>query len=186
MRVAPWVALRLLMGIFSNHQMTELEQYRQNINRLAELNSDEIFNNAVAAHAAIIIETFFKFAKERVVILCHKLSSEVYNSPELIAAAELAISKERHIQILTQQAPEAGEFLEAARGWSPDFYSLRTAHQNSTLSEIKTNFAVMDQKGYRFEPAGGGQSQKAFACMNNPQLADSLFQLFGRLEAQAA
>ena len=43
-------------------------QYRKDIERLAELNSEEVFKNASAAHAAVIFSTFFKFAKEKVVI----------------------------------------------------------------------------------------------------------------------
>lgn len=173
--------------MFSNTVMTELDAYRQNIQRLAELESTEVFSNAQAEHAAVIMETFFKFARQGVMILCHKLSQQVYDSPELIKAAESLLSERKRIRILSQQQPEAKGFLAAAERWTAAGlpFSLTVAPSGSVASSLKTNFAVMDKKAYRFEPEAGTSPPRAYACMNNPELAESLFDLFVQLESRS-
>jgi hypothetical protein len=73
--------------------MNELELYRENVERLAELNSSEVFSNGKAEHAAIIYETFFKFSKENIVIFCRDLSAEVFDSELLLNLAENALRR---------------------------------------------------------------------------------------------
>jgi len=169
--------------------MSEIDSYRQFVERLAELSSSEVFSNGQPAHAQVIFETFFKFAKKSVLIFCNKLSEKVYGQQLLINAAGDALNRPGvEIKIITQQQPEAQNFVAALTRWKGEGkpISLATTFPGTFASETQHNFAVMDGKAYRFEPARDSQNRTAFACMNDPEIAAKLSQLFERLEPCAA
>jgi hypothetical protein len=164
--------------------MSEIEEYRKFVERLAELDSTEVFSNGQTDHARVIFETFFKFARKGVVIFCNKLSRNVYDQPSMISAANASLNRCIPIQILTQEQPEAQLFMKAAETWKENgrAIEIRTASPGSLSSKTPFNFAVMDGKGYRFEPAKG--DHVAYACMNDVNLAQKLQNFFNQLHAQ--
>jgi GH15 family glucan-1,4-alpha-glucosidase len=166
--------------------MSELDSYRRFVERLAVLESTEVFSNAQSAHAQVILETFFKFAKNNVVIFCHKLSEIVYGNQSLINAADSALNRCVSVRILTQKEPESELLTAALKKWKEDgkHVVFKTALKESFESETPYNFAVMDGKAYRFEPAK--EDHTAFACMNGTELAQDLLSLFDKLDARAA
>ena len=166
--------------------MSEIDAYRRFVERLAELDSTEVFSNGQPAHAQVIFETFFKFAKKNVVIFCHQLSEKVYGQQCLVDAVENALNRGISVRILTQRTPQATNFISALAKWRSEQkpIKLNTAREGGFESELQSNFAVMDAKAYRFEPAN--KAHTAFACMNDANTAQKLSNVFDQLDARAA
>jgi len=165
--------------------MSEIDEYRKFVERLAELESTEIFSNGQTAHAQIIFETFFKFARKGVVILCSKLSHDVYDQPSLISSANDALNRCIPVRIVTQEPPESGRFMEAVKGWKEEKRAIdvKTSLPGSASSKTPFNFAVMDGKAYRFEPVK--KNHIAYACMNDVNLAQKLQTFFNQLDVHS-
>jgi len=165
----------------SKRNEKELDNYRQTVERLAELDSSEVFSNGRPEHAAIIFSTFLKHAKDRVVIFCQNLSREVFDDPCVLSNLESALDRKVKVEILTQESPAATNFLAKEKSWKEQGLpiSLKTAAKGSPVAEVNANFAVADGKAYRFEPKR--VKVEAFACMNNPEAAADLVNLFGKM-----
>ncbi|MEI6165466.1 MAG: hypothetical protein WCR23_13910 [Planctomycetota bacterium] len=164
--------------------MNELEAYRANIEKLADLESKEVFGNGKAEHAMVIFETFFKRAKENIVIFCKDLSEKVFNSDNLISLAEDALRRKARVTILTQSDPKSDKFVAACSRWKEEKLpiTMRVSKPGSSASSTTANFAVMDRKAYRFEP--NREEKTAFACMNNESACATLLGVFSRLELE--
>lgn len=154
----------------------ELEIYRANVERLAKLESAEIFSNGRPEHAIIILETFCKYAVARVVIFCQKLSQRTYGSSDLIQSVEMALGRNLPVSVVTQEAPESQEFMAAAKRWKAEGLPISVSMAQAAHPSLKVNFAVMDSKAYRFE--GNRNIPEAFACMNDPKTSASLLHRF--------
>lgn len=164
-------------SIPANLDLCEAETYRALVERLAEANSPEVFSNGRAEHAAIIYETFLKFAKLRLRIFCHNLSQQVFKAP-LVQRMESALARGVQIEIITQEEPESQELKNAIPVWLLKNLpiSLFRAKAGSNAATMQANFATLDGKAYRFEQ--DHNNHQAFACFYNKEIADQLDKVF--------
>jgi hypothetical protein len=163
-------------------QDAELHEYRLTVERLAEAKSPESFSNGMPEHAAIIIETFLKFAKKRVVIFCKQLSSNVFGIPSITARLESALLKGIRVDIIVQEKPESDDLMQCINKWKENSkLCISLIAANGRTNSIKANFAVMDGEAYRYEPDNDRIS--AYACMFNPRIASSMEDTFYRIKA---
>jgi pyruvate-formate lyase-activating enzyme len=164
--------------------MTEDEIYRQNIERLMLTGSSEVISNSLPQHAAALLACFFSNAKAEIKILCTTLGRQVYDAPEVLSSM-LAATQRIPIQIIVRGEPEAGsEFLrrfqEQAKSHPTKLVLETNAELRSDLiKRVASNFAVMDQKAFRWEQ--DCKDVKAVACMNLPSVAAKLSGMFDRL-----
>ena len=159
----------------------ELDVYRENVARLADLNSTEVFSNGKAEHAAIIFETFFQRANRRVIFFCQNLSRDVFARPGLRIQMQEALRKNIAVDFLIQSPPESEDLEGAIQNWQADGLPVNLiVAKNPTVQNLSSNFAVMDGKAYRFEENRG--EKKAVACMNGVASAKGLVSLFGILK----
>jgi phosphatidylserine/phosphatidylglycerophosphate/cardiolipin synthase-like enzyme len=166
-------------------------EYRRNVEFLMEQRSGELISNGMTVHGAILIETFLKHAKERVVIFCRNLAKDAYNRVTMLANMETALRKGVQVDIISQSDPESEALVAAVDQWKKDSKMKVTlnvlrpeenaAHEK--LAGLPINFAVMDRRAYRFEPDHG--AHKAVASMNRPAEATQLEELFYSLSASA-
>jgi phosphatidylserine/phosphatidylglycerophosphate/cardiolipin synthase-like enzyme len=161
--------------------MNELIEYRAAIERLAERRSPELFNNGKPEHAAIIFETFLKFAKKRVAIFCEKLSAQVFGSPGFLMALEAAALKGVKVDIIVQGEPEAKNLVAAIDAWRERLNNITLLRAKGPVSDLPSNFATMDGEAYRFEP--NRNVTTAHASMFNPRLAAQLEDTFFKFKA---
>jgi hypothetical protein len=161
----------------------EMKSYRANVERLADMQSPEVFSNGRPEHAVIILETFCKYARERVVVFCQRLSQRTYGGSGLINVADAALRRGVAISLVTQEAPESQGFIDAAKRWKDEALPISLSRAQDTPS-LKVNFAVMDQKAYRFE--GNRNVPEAIACMNDPETSKSLLLRFRHIEKQSS
>ncbi len=165
------------------NESNDLEAYRANVERLAELGSSEIFSNSRPAHAVIILETFFKYAKERVVVFCQKLSTRTYGGRKLIDQVEKALRRGVNVNVVIQENPESQDFVGAANRWKAQGLPISVSKAKVIDPPAEVNFAVMDQKAYRFEQ--DRDTPEAFACMNDPKSAALLAHRFSQFEQES-
>jgi hypothetical protein len=115
----------------------------------------EVILNRSADHAAIILERLFLVAKDRVRILCHALSGDVYGTERVRAAVIKYLSQrpEGILQILveTQDAMSDNLFIEAMLGAKLIDRITISVVPSTVLSRYKFNFAIVDGASYRFE-----------------------------------
>jgi hypothetical protein len=161
---------------------SDAEAYRALVERLAETNSPEVFSNGRAEHATIIYETFLKFAKTRVRIFCHNLSSKVFQKP-LIERMEMALLNGVKIDIITQEVPESAELVKASEGWKEQNLPIQIlqAKPDTKAAKMNENFATLDGKAYRFE--SNRENHAAYACFFNLGLTKQLDDVFLRFQA---
>lgn len=161
----------------------DLDIYRAAVERLAESRSPEVFRNGQPEHAAIIFETFLKFAKTRVVIFCEKLCKEVFARDSISTAIEAAIRKGVQVDIIAQEQPESDELVRHIEKWKSDSrLKISFVQARPPISDMEANFATMDGEAYRFEPERSHMI--AHASMFNPRLASSLENVFFRLQSE--
>ena len=94
-------------------------------------------------------------------------------------SARAAIERGIRIHIVTQERPESESFialLREKRALDPQNVTLRIIKD----SDLLINFAVVDNKRYRYEK--NHQKLEAVACMNDPSVSEALADLFRNLE----
>lgn len=156
-----------------------VHDYRCYVERLAQLKSKELFQNGQANHAAIIFETFFKYASKHVHILCKNLSADVFGLENVLNALETALLRKVPVRILYQETPESSAFLESLQRWQEQKLPIEALPATGTsLGPVSQNFAVMDRRAFRFEP--DNSRPMAYACMNGPEEATTLDDVFLR------
>src|SRR5260370_1567532 len=164
--------------------MTEDEIYRQNIEKLMLAGSSAVISNSLPKHAAALLACFFRNAKSEMKILCPDLGREVFDEPEVLSSMTAAARRGIPIQVLVRGEPEAGSkflrcFQEEAKLHSIAALKTNTESQSDLIKRLASNFAVMDQKAFRWEP--NYTNVKAVACMNLPSAAVTLIGMFDRL-----
>jgi len=166
-----------------NLDLCDTETYRGLVEKLAEANSPEVFSNGRAEHAAIIYETFLKYARSRLRIFCHNLSQNVYKAP-IVQRMEAALNRGIQVEIITQEPPQSAELSEAVENWKQKNLQIKLfqAKPGSIAATMEANFAVMDGKAYRFEK--DHKNHEAFACFCNKELATQLEKLFLQFRAE--
>jgi len=159
---------------------TEVDLYREVIFQLFETESKTQFSNGAPAHAAVIFEAMLQYAKESVKIFCKELLGEVFGCPRVIMALKGAIERGVCVQVLTQHAPNKSQFLEILKSEMTNGRKSRIATTNNPkLKSHKVNFAVMDEKAFRYEDDASEIS--AFACANNPSASKGLSEDFDKI-----
>jgi hypothetical protein len=164
-------------------ESADLNTYRANVERLAELQSAETFSNGRPEHATIILETFLKYAQEQVVIFCQRLSQRTYGGPLLLVNLENALRRKKRVSIIVQEEPEAKNLVEAAELWKKENLPISISAAGPSAESVQVNFAVMDQTAYRFEQ--DRDKPEAFACMNDPKSAELLACSFSQFEQES-
>jgi hypothetical protein len=161
----------------------DLKTYRANVERLVELQSAETFSNGRPEHATIILETFLKYAEEQVVIFCQRLSQRTYGGPLLLENLGAALRNKKRVSIIVQEEPEAKALMQAAKLWKEENLAISISAAGPSAGPVQANFAIMDQKAYRFEQ--DRDKPEAFACMNDPKSAQLLAHRFSQFEQES-
>jgi hypothetical protein len=160
-----------------------MDAYRASVERLAQLESSEVFSNGKPEHALIIFETFLKHAKKGVLFFCRNLNPQVFKE-SLIEPMYLALVRGIRVEILTQETPSDPSFLAAVERWKSSHLPVSfNVVNHREVAAIKSNFTVMDGKAYRFE--ADRDEMSAVACMNDPKTATSLMSFFSKIKSAA-
>lgn len=155
----------------------EIGIYRDAVISLIEMDSDKVILNGKPEHAAVLYECFFKHAKDEILIFCETLSNEVFGRNEVVQEARAALERNVSISIISKKDPEPGDFNKfILESTGNTFLQYKT---RTELCAIKSDFAVVDKKRYRFEE--DSSQTRAIACMNSPAFANKLADVFHSL-----
>ena len=163
----------------------EADLYKQNIERLMLTGSSELIANSLPEHAAALLACFFRHAASEIKIVCTQLRDIVWDAPELLTAMRSAARNGRTIQIVVRNSPEReSQFVRAFQEEQRNtpgklFIQLDGQSHSDLIPKLRNDFAVMDQKAYRWET--DGKDVTAVACMNDPNLATVLSGVFDRM-----
>jgi hypothetical protein len=159
-----------------------LDAYKKHVDELFESHSSQIITNDLAEHGEVLISSFFRRAQREIVILSYNLKSSYYTTPDVVGAIVDALDRGVMVRILTQRSPmavglisELNRFKEA----HTELVEIRQCEEQSEGANIPYNFAVMDDKAYRYESDREGI--KAIACAHGPTVARKMKFLFEAL-----
>lgn len=160
--------------------------YKENVNHLMAINSQEIISNSMPQHAAILLECFFRNANKEVKIVSNNLQRDIYEAGDVLSSFLAAIRRGVSVQIIVRNEIEAdNQFAQATDFISQEFpekvFMKCGANDTEAFKETKANFAVMDGKAFRLEV--DPTKCQAYASMNLPVVAKNLQTLFDRLYA---
>ena len=155
--------------------------YRAVFERLWDAKSSQVVHNSQVEHAASLLAVFFEKAEAHVAIFSRRLNRLVYDRPELLKAAKIAVEKGVHIEIIVQEAVDPdSDFVRWISG-------IRNRDDNSRIllnrgpapleiGNLLPNFAFVDNRAYRYE--SNKAHFKAVASAFQPEQVVSLAELF--------
>lgn len=157
---------------------TEINLYREGVNKLLELKINQEISNGFPEHAAILFEQFFKHSQKHVRIFCKNLSASVFDMPHVIETAANALRRGVQIEVLIQdEQPEAQGFRYLAES-HPGLALFKC--KDDSFKHVGYNFTVMDDRAYRFE--SDRKSIKAIANMFDQKIAFALIRSFETMQ----
>jgi sugar-specific transcriptional regulator TrmB len=148
---------------------TALVDYRANVEALFAKDSPLIIENKDRDHAAILISTLFNKAQQNVYVLSQRLEPEFYARKEIQDAMLAALGRGVTVKIVTQEQPETGDLISKLKAKAPDRVFFKVADASDPEAHVDFNFAVVDEKSFRFET--NRDACEAFASANNPTVA---------------
>jgi hypothetical protein len=143
---------------------------------LFDSQSSFVITNGSDEHAALILDLFFRRAKERINILCRNLKATVFDQAFVLDAAKSALNRGVIVTVVVQEQPDGKKFLELTKAYP----TLRISNaQSDVAKQCKYNFSTLDGVALRFEP--DREHVKAFASMYSPGQALQLEAIFDKI-----
>ncbi len=165
-------------NILSATDLQTLSNYRDAVDTLLRLHSSSPISNSIPAHAAILFEKFFEYARNHVRIFSHELNPEVFGGSAVVDMARWVVGKHNvRVSVITQAEPKPSAFLDFLR--SKELGVSLTVAQSQQALEMPNNFAVMDDAAVRVET--DRSKCKATAVMNSPELARQWAKFFDKI-----
>lgn len=166
---------------------TETELYEKLVRSMLESGNPEPISNGKPEHAAVIFKLFFECAATKVFIFCKDLNNLVFGDERILAAAKKALDRGVLIHVITQSAEvQKSNFSDwLSKMTTPkSLVTFKKCGDAAHWVKFPANFAVMDEKAFRYEP--DNKSIKAQACMNNPKIAKELGSIFQAMDLSIA
>jgi hypothetical protein len=168
--------------------MIDLKAYRDSVGVLARLNSDFVFHNNTAEHAAIVMEAIIRHAKERVRIFEDELCGDLLDKNELLLdSIEEKVGRRMRVDIVLQKnlgnrgKNERVTRLLSIADANPDYLVVRTASPAfvKSITEINGSLSfvsVGDKSSFRLENAA--VPRKALCSFKGPVVAGLIAKKF--------
>jgi hypothetical protein len=163
----------------NNHTPVDSAFYRKIVFDMFDSNASDRISNGSPMHAISIFEAMLSYATREVKIFCSKLATEVFGSDDVCDALENALKKGVRVRVVTQSTPDETKFKKILTE-----NNLLIVSRDEEINAIEVNFAVMDDKAFRYEPKNS--AIKAFACANDTSSASVLSNDFDEIIARTA
>lgn len=167
----------------NNNYESDSSLYESLVRSMIIGDSQGTISNGKPEHAATIFKLFFEHATTHVLIFCKDLNAEVFGDDRVLTAAMQAINRGVNIRVITQSEPADTKFSKWLQESTARVANikLKICSPNSKLSDLETNFAVMDRRAFRFEPAR--DKIRAVAAINHAETAGQLGELFDQIDS---
>ena len=162
---------------------TKASVYAEDIFRLAEGKTNEIFYNSSAEHAIIVHQALMKTAEKYVCIFSSSMCSEISNNPEYIAyvRAFLEGGKDRSINILLTDYTDDFWRMPIAKllAQFPQQVHVKKYDGNAYYKDKPAHFTVTDDRAFRLET--DIDKHMAFGNFNSVGQASALKSVFDKM-----
>ena len=152
-----------------------MQEYRTVIRSLFDTDSSEVVHNASLEHAAVILEEMVRRAKLSFFAIAKNLNEKAWNSKVVQALVE---ARRRGVVVELLVTDSDRQNLTHLKNWDATVIPCIKMVSEAVRKKEKLlhNFAVMDQKAFRYEV----DQTKATAVFgaNNPKYALSAFAWF--------
>lgn len=167
--------------------MGKEDEYYKIIDRCAENEENFAIQNSATEHAAYLIKTLFKHAKEVVLIFTGNLHEDVYGRDELKEEAIAFLKKgpDKKLVIAYQKGTSEtilqGSFLKAVTSVVDNEKTGKLEIWDACRTDgmLENHFAIMDNKAFRYEL--DGEKRNAIANFNDEKYANILKSVFERI-----
>jgi hypothetical protein len=137
------------MSDIINPKEPNLVDYRETLKEFLRVKSNLTIPNGSKEHAIITAALFLDDAQEYMDILCDKLSSDVYENPEVLYSLEGALNRNIKIQVIFQEAqPESLKFISLLKKYG-------NGKIYKTAKDSEFNFFIIDDHAIRYEEFKG-------------------------------
>lgn len=168
------------------------DSYVALVKKLADEDSDEIFNNSSTDHASVVIGEMFRKGEGNAHIFTGSLNPILYSRDEIVDAIGSFLLDERNtLKVLVQDAISPETVSPAYDGALANRISTKYGHHvlsrltikigGPSTRSISYHFASIGGKAFRFEQ--DKNKHEAFASFNRPELASRLESMFSNLWA---
>jgi len=159
-----------------NNESPELVMYRSVFRLMLKADGERILQNDSKSHAIVLIEELIRHATKEVYIYCTRLDDTVWGVPSVLDSIDEAFNRKVTFHVLTREV--VPDETLALKSFKQHDCKIGQAHlENGNV--IVENFLVVDGKSFRFESAP--QERKGFVCVNNPEVAMTLINIFNKL-----
>jgi hypothetical protein len=132
-----------------------MEDYREEVERLALERTGEPFYNSSLDHTAVIIEKMFRHAAREVCIISSHLNARVFGREEVVNEAQAFLGNANHRVrvVLEDNIATLSDGHELIREFRKYPESVEFRHMSEPIREVvKYHFTLADDDSYRFEP----------------------------------
>lgn len=132
------------MNFLSPHDPI-LQDYANDIRAALEDQFELDLKNDSRKHALIVMRDFIASARDEIILLCHKLSKEIYDDDEVVKALDLAYSRNRNLKCIAmvrEKLPDDSAFLSVLIRNGAGIYC--GIGNNKTTSEHHSGVAIQD------------------------------------------
>lgn len=167
------------------------EDYRNHIDRAIREESSETILNGSHTHATIIIERMFAHARDCVHLMTRRFDPRIYGTSETVEQAKLFLGEsDRVCRILIEEIDDLAfathPFVEALSE-NIQAGNLEIRQVPKSLADIiKFNYALMDDRGFRFEEDKREAVAVAAFGPETARFVESLKRIFDKTWAQSS
>lgn len=160
------------------------DDYRRYVEKLSNAgNATEVILNRSSEHAAVVVEFLFRRAEYEMEILTNELAEDVYGVPGVIAAAQSFLERNLNASIhILAEKPVVRASHPLLRSLDQSGLGDRVHLAfipEATQKTYNFNFAVADQKSYRFEETR--TTREAIVQFGDAKFGAQLHSVFGKL-----
>jgi hypothetical protein len=162
----------------------ELKRYREYLKFLVRNNRPDIFTNGNTDHAATVLTEMFNNAGVSAIMLCHKLSDDIFTEEYKEAFKNFISQTDHNTRILVKSDADCDQGFFSDLLKRTENVEIRVASKKAikdisgTIGFNDCDFAVFDGKMFRLEY--NAQQRKSIGSFNDPQIASNLTQQFDK------
>lgn len=170
-----------------------IEDYKNSVQKLAELKSSHVFQNSNLNHAAIVIATMLEHSFKEFIIYDDNLSGDIADKNEQVYAnLGKFIERGGRLRVVVDSVQDKSnrvyKLLEEMHGLYPTRVDLKYASKEfveavknlriNNQSDREINFACGDETSFRLETLRG--KREAYCSFNKPEVAKVLGNVFNK------
>lgn len=155
-----------------------LNSYRVDVERYFKDRSRTVITNKDRNHAAVLMSTIFREAKNEILLFSRKFEKDFYERGDVANAVLSAAERGIPFKIMIQEDADFPDLIQKLATY-PNVTIIRCGPHGEAAS-AQYNFTVADKTSFRLE--SDRNTPAAYACANDVEIASRLTQIFREFE----